>query len=97
MEIGQIFHNKYIFNGKKTFQVEILLYYQHTTWKLTLMKIDNNPLICKASPEENGTGQYPLWITQKPMKGDFRVIKSKKFPAGTYPGPPKKLAPLALV
>ena len=58
---------------------------------------ENNPLICKASPEENGTGQYPVWITQKPRKGDFRVLKSKKFPSGAYPRPPKKLAPLALV
>lgn len=29
MEIGQIFHNKYIFNNKKTFQAEILLHFQY--------------------------------------------------------------------
>ena len=51
-EIGQIFHDKYNFNNKKT-------------W--------NNPPICKASSEENGTGQYPVWKpTQKLRQGDFR-------------------------
>ena len=33
----------------------------------------NNPPICKASPEENGTGQYPVWINQKPRKWVFRA------------------------
>ena len=37
----------------------------------------NHPPICKASSEENGTGQYPVWMTQKPRKGDFREWKSK--------------------
>ena len=36
--------------------------------------------ICKVSSEEKGTGQYPVWMTQKPRKGDFRELKSKTFP-----------------
>ena len=28
--------------------------------------------MCKASSKENGTGQYPVGVTQKPWKGDFR-------------------------
>ena len=38
----------------------------------------NNPPISKASSEENGTGKYPVWMTQKPRKEDFRKLKSKK-------------------
>ena len=45
----------------------------------------NNPPICKASFEENGTGQYPVWITQKPKKVDFRELKSQKFSGETCP------------
>ena len=26
------------------------------------------------------SGQYPVWITQKPRKGDFGKLKSTKFP-----------------
>ena len=26
------------------------------------------------------SGQYPVWMTQKPKKGDFRELKSKTFP-----------------
>lgn len=29
-----------------------------------------------------GTGQYPVYMTQKPMKGDLRDLKSKKFEGG---------------
>ena len=42
----------------------------------------------KASPEENGTGQYSVWMTQKPRKGDFRGLKSKIFHGGAYPRTP---------
>ena len=56
-EICQIFRNKYVFN-KKNFQVEI--------WKMAWTRLapcplrgnwpsGNNPPICKASSEENGT------------------------------------------
>ena len=41
--------------------------------------------IYKASSEENGAGQYPVWMTQKPRKGDFRELKSKKFPGRAFP------------
>ena len=39
----------------------------------------NNLPSCKASSKENGTGQYPVSVTQKPRnsKGDFRELKSK--------------------
>ena len=67
-EIGQIFHNKYIFN-KKTFQVEI--------WKMDW----TNTL-----SEENWTGQYPIWMTQKLRKGDLRELKN--FLGEHAPGPP---------
>ena len=43
---------------------------------------------CKASSVENGTGQYPFWMTQKPWKGDFRELKSKKFFIGYMPPKP---------
>ena len=33
------------------------------------------------------SGQYPVWMTQKPRKGDFRKLKSKKFHCGASPGP----------
>ena len=26
------------------------------------------------------SGQYPVWMTQKPRKGDFEQFKSKTFP-----------------
>ena len=35
-----------------------------------------------ASSKENGTGQYPVWMTQKPRKWDFRELKSHKFLEG---------------
>ena len=41
--------------------------------------------ICKASSEEKWTGQYPVWITQEPRKGDFRELKSKTFPGVACP------------
>ena len=30
------------------------------------------------------SGQYPVWMTQKPRKGDFGELKSKKFPKGEH-------------
>ena len=56
MEIGLIFHDKYnAFFQKKQVQVE------NERW--------NNSLICRASLEGNGSGQYPVWMTQKHRKG----------------------------
>ena len=37
-------------------------------------------LISDKSLKENGTGQYLVWVTQRPRKGDLRELKSKKFP-----------------
>ena len=37
---------------------------------------------CKASSKVSGTGQYHVWMTRKPRKGDFREFESKKFPGG---------------
>ena len=45
----------------------------------------------------NGTGQYPIWVTRNPEKGDFRELKSKTFTGGVCPWTPKKLAFSALV
>ena len=58
----------------KKFQVVIL---RHIPYKHGNSPWWNHPPICKASSEENGTGQYPVWMTQKPRKGDFREWKSK--------------------
>ena len=44
-----------------------------------------------ASSEEHGTGQYPVWMTQKPRKGDLRELKFEQFPGRAYPRPPWKL------
>ena len=45
-----------------------------------------------ASSKENGTGQYPVWMTQKPRKWDFRELKSHKFLEGAMPlDPPRSL------
>ena len=47
--------------------------------------------ICKASFEEKWTGQYPVWMTQEPRKGDFRELKSKTFPGVACPDFPRRL------
>ena len=47
-EIGQSLLDKYIFNVKKTFQVELV------KW--------NNPSIWNALSEGNGFGQCSVWI-----------------------------------
>ena len=47
--------------------------------------------ICKASSEEKWTGQYPVWMTQEPRKGDFRELKSKTFPGVACPDFPRRL------
>ena len=39
----------------------------------------------------NGTGQYPILVTRKPKKGDFRELKSKHLPGKHAPGPPRSL------
>ena len=83
MEIGLIFHDKYnaFLIQKKQVQVE------NERW--------NNSLICRASPEGNGSGQYPVWNT-----GKERVIKIQRIPWGSMPPIPLKslkLEPLSLV
>ena len=47
--------------------------------------------ICKASSEENGTGQYPVCMIQKPRKGEFRELKSKNFEGGSMPPGPLEI------
>ena len=47
--------------------------------------LDNNdPPICKALFAQNGTCQYPVWITQKPRKTD--LIKGVKIQKISGPG-----------
>ena len=46
------------------------------------------PISWKASSEENGTGQYPVWMTQKP-----RELKSKKIPGEACPRTPLETYP----
>ena len=45
----------------------------------------NNVPNCKASSKETGTGQYPVWMTQKPRKRDFGELKSQEFLKGACP------------
>ena len=45
---------------------------------------NNNPPICKVLFAQNGTGQYPVWITQKPRKTD--LIKGVKIQKISGPG-----------
>ena len=40
---------------------------------------------CKASSEVNRTCQNPVWITQKPRRGDFTELWSKEFPRRAFP------------
>ena len=47
------------------------------------------PISWKASSEENGTGQYSVWMTQKP-----RELKSKKNSRGSVPPDPPRNLPL---
>ena len=81
-EIGQIFHNENIFNLKKNFPSWNITPYplQHGNWPWW-----NNPPIGQASSEEIGTDQYPVWMTQKPRKGDLSELKSTTFPLGSMP------------
>ena len=37
------------------------------------------------------SGQYPVWMTQKPRKGDLRETKSKYFSGVHAPWPPRRL------
>ena len=95
-EIWEIFRNKYVFNKNKlsSWNLENGLdslppYPLPGNWPW-----EKNPPICKASFEENGTGLYPIWMTQKPRKEDFRKLKSKKLLEGggiKAPDPPKSL------
>ena len=67
--------NIYILNKKKTFHIKILL---HNLYNMEINHDENNNvLICKDSFKENGRGKYPVWMTQKPRKGDFGELKSK--------------------
>ena len=84
-----------LYFNKNTFQVEIwnmvwtrFVQYplQHGNWPWW-----NNPTICKASSEENGTGQYPVWMTQNYWKGDFRELKSPKNVGSMPPDPLRSL------
>ena len=50
-----------------------------------------NPLICKASPEEKGTDQYPVRMTQKPRIGDLRQLNSKSMHGSTLVDPTTSL------
>ena len=43
-----------------------------------------------ASSKVNGTNQYPVWMTQRPRKGDFRSLKSKKAQREACPRTPLK-------
>ena len=48
----------------------------------------HSPPIRKPSFGENGTSQYPAWMTQKPRKGRFRELNSKPFLGRACPQTP---------
>ena len=60
------------------------------TFQVEIWKMDWT----NALSEENWTGQYPIWMTQKPRKGDLRELKSKKFPGGAWPRTPLEASAL---
>ena len=50
-------------------------------------------LSCKASSEGRNWPNYPVWMTQKPKKGDLGKLKSKNISHWDMPlGPPKACA-----
>ena len=61
----------------------INIYYIFNSSKKKTFQVEIWELVgTNASSKENGTGQYPVWMTQKPRKGDFRGLKSHKFLEG---------------
>ena len=66
------------------FIINIYYIFNSSKKKLSRLKSGNwfGQIILNASSKENGTGQYPVWMTQKPRKGDFRGLKSHKFLEG---------------
>ena len=101
MEIGPIFHNKYEKDFPRWNMVNDLVVYRERIYSESILQElpsersrlskcfgldNNNPPICKVLFAQNGTGQYPVWITQKPRKTDLKELKSK-----TFPDPPTSL------
>ena len=81
--IWQQIYNIFLFKKKRIIQFEIwkmvwtIFFFQFLSIRRAKRFFS---WICKVSSEEKGTGQYPVWMTQKPRKGDFRELKSKTFP-----------------
>ena len=48
----------------------------------------NEYILIKITLSKLKSGQYPVWMTQKPRKGDSGELKSKKFPKGEHALPP---------
>ena len=48
----------------------------------------NNTFLIIRTHSTLKSGQYPVWMTQKPRKGDFRSKNPKTFPRGAPPPPP---------
>ena len=99
MEIGQIFHNKYEKDFPRWNMVNDLVVYRERIYSESILQElpsersrlskcfgldNNNPPICKVLFAQNGTGQYPVWITQKPRKTD--LIKGVKIQKISEPG-----------
>ena len=79
-EIGRIFNDKYIFNNKKAFQVEIwnvglALPHIHsaTIWKLTLMK-----WFADLQGFMRGTGQYPETQERRFQGAGVKIHKNSR-------------------
>ena len=61
-------------------------------WTNKIFRIYWHKTSYPASCEEHGTGQYPVWITQKPRKGDFGGVKIQTISQGSVPwDPPRSL------
>ena len=83
---------KYIFSLFSAWFHALVLVFTRITLAKKMNRIFAPPPICKASPEENGIGQNPIWKTQKPRKGKFRDEMSKNFQGEVCsPGPPRNL------
>ena len=91
-EIGQIFPNKYIFINiniskfkfKKWRGVALLQIHYNYNMEIDLDKIIRR-FARRMTNWQMTNDQYPVCMTQKPRKEQFKELKSEKFRGGTCP------------
>ena len=86
-EIGQIFHNKYIFNHKKLSQLKSCSIYPTYNMEINLYELIRR--FAWLHPRRTELANILSEWLRNPGKGALG--------SGAYPEPPKKLAPSALV